>query len=46
MTLANSIVAGNTDGSLTGDDCDQCGSQGTYNLISTASTPVTRRRRC
>jgi CSLREA domain-containing protein len=36
LTLTNSIVAGNTNGSLGSDDCDNCGTQSSFNLIGGA----------
>jgi hypothetical protein len=33
-------VAGNTDSNSAGDDCDSCGTQSTYNLISTPSNII------
>ena len=40
-TITNSIVAGNTTTGNSGDDCYQCGTQSTYNLISTSAAPIT-----
>jgi len=41
VTVSNSIVGGNTTTDNAGDDCDGCGTQSTYNLISTTSSPIT-----
>jgi len=35
VVATNSIVAGNTSTATPGDDCDNCGAQGQYDLIST-----------
>lgn len=40
ISVVNSLVAGNTDTVSPGDDCSACGTQGAFNLISTAATPV------
>ena len=40
VTLTNSIIAGNVDTSVAGDDCDGCGTQSANNLISTSSSVV------
>jgi len=37
LTLSNSIVAGNTTTVFVGDDCDDCGTQSSSNLINTHS---------
>lgn len=37
LTISNSIMAGNTTTLQAGDDCDGCGTQSPYNLISTPS---------
>jgi len=39
--VTNSIVAGNTSTNEPGDDCDGCGAQSIYNLISTSKSPIT-----
>jgi hypothetical protein len=40
LTLSNSIVAGNTTTDSPGDDCESCGTQSSYNLISTPSAII------
>lgn len=39
-TIINSIVAGNTDSAWAGDDCNNCGTQSAFNLISIPSNIV------
>ena len=43
VTITNSIVAGNTESASgqAGNDCDLCGTQSKYNLISTSAAPIT-----
>ncbi len=43
VTITNSIVAGNTESASgqAGNDCDNCGAQSKYNLISTSAAPIT-----
>jgi trimeric autotransporter adhesin len=40
ITVANSLLAGNTEAVSPGDDCSSCGTQNPTNLISTAGTPI------
>jgi hypothetical protein len=40
IAVSNSIVAGNTETGSPNDDCGSCGTQTTFNLTSTAGTPV------
>jgi hypothetical protein len=39
--VTNSILAGNTETTNPNDDCSSCGTQTSFNLISTAGAPVT-----
>ncbi|MCU1321265.1 MAG: hypothetical protein JWM43_914 [Acidobacteriaceae bacterium] len=41
ITVVNSVLAGNTEVVSPGNDCSACGTQNTFNLISTAGTPIT-----
>lgn len=41
LTVTNSIVAGNTETASPNDDCGSCGTQTSFNLISTSGAPVT-----
>jgi CSLREA domain-containing protein/uncharacterized repeat protein (TIGR02543 family) len=40
VTVSNSIIAGNAASGNPGDDCDRCGTQSGYNLISTPSNII------